>query len=143
MKPYLLNIIIGMAIWLLFCNGHCSNVSKEAPNCHPYLSIQNNSRDSLIIEIKFEYNDSCSLSKGGAISPSSVIELTGLGGDCWENNIINGITNEIYVMPIRGNGNLNKRFKPCNLLDSNYNILKHFILNVDSLRKTNFIITYP
>jgi hypothetical protein len=137
------NIIVGIAIWLLFCNGHCSSVAKETPNCHPYLRIQNNSRDSLIIGIKWEYNDSCTLNEYGAISPSSFIELEGWGGDCWEHNIINGTVTEIYVLPLRGNGNLNKRFKPCNLLDSNFTILKHFILNVDSLRETNFIITYP
>ena len=129
--------ILILAFLPLLYNGKCTKAGK---NCHKKLTFINNSNTNIIVALKFTSSGKCNL-EGSTLKPQEKYEEdTRL---CWENEA----PIERYIIdPTKFNvfyQNGKQVFYSCDSIEIYNKVLKHYVLTVDDLKATNFVVTYP
>jgi hypothetical protein len=133
-----------LTLFTLFCIiiFIAADCKKRGKDCHDNFIFKNNSADTIIFALKWRDVHSLCQLNGSRIVPHAE---GGLGGQlyCWENQLT--YPNEtliIYIVdPKKYNPPL--EFYSCDSIEIKNRVLKHYFLTIDSLRKYNFIISYP
>ena len=118
-----------------------STCHHEGPNCHHNIIFKNNSADSIIYALKGTNGSGlCTMVFYSNAAPNEEATLD-LPRYCWEQELGNGKTAEMYVIDprkfISGVG-----FYDCDSIPIKNKVLKHYELTLDNLKRNNFTITY-
>ena len=113
---------------------------KEGADCHKTITIINNSNQDVIPAFKFtDPNNKCILS-GSAIKPGESYKDD--RKECWENKISATNPYDVYIVdPVQYNPP--NVFYSCDAIEIKNKALKHYVLTLDDLKKTDFTVTYP
>ncbi|MGG7665785.1 hypothetical protein [Dyadobacter sp. BHUBP1] len=118
-----------------------STCHREGPNCHHNIIFKNSSSDAIIYALKGSNGSGlCSMVFYSYAAPNEEVVLD-LPRYCWEQELGNGKTAEMYVIDPRkfnsGNG-----FYDCDSIVIKNEVLMHYPLTLDDLKRNNFTITY-
>jgi hypothetical protein len=131
-----MKIFAGLILLLILSASTCN---KESDSCHHNIVIKNNSNEIVIFAMMAYEQNNCSLAKYAEIQPTHESELH--LKYCWEDELAAGKFQDIYIVdPLHYNGD---EFYPCDSIDIHYNILKHYHLSLEDLKKNDFIVNYP
>jgi len=128
-------------LFALFCIiiFSATTCKKNSDDCHKELIIKNNSSDTVILAQISYYGSLCNLD-GGKLPPKKEEILA--HRDCWEDIVSSGGIKDIYIIdPTKFNNPL--VFYECDSIEIKNKVLRHYLLNIDTLRKNNFTISYP
>lgn len=133
MRPIILSVICLLILTANTCNNECDD-------CHREIIIQNNSEDSVIMASRFYHYDLCAL-QGLTLKPGDTYTFDNKSR-CWEDMLSNGRTKEVYIVdPEKFNNPI--IFYNCDSIEEKNKVLKHYILTLDDLKRSNFTVTYP
>jgi len=118
-----------------------STCHREGPSCHHNIIFKNSSSDTIIYALKGSNGSGfCALVFYSNAAPNEEATLD-LPRYCWEQELGNGKTAEMYVIDprkfISGIG-----FYDCDSIPIKNKVLKHYELTLDDLKRNNFTITY-
>jgi hypothetical protein len=137
MRP--INIIKCIILYALLSSSSCH---KEGDDCHYNVSVKNSSTTSVIYAKKYVWgsdNSKCVL--GGHVLRTNEIYVEHMI-DCWEHIFLPGDTFEIFIVDT-AKYNIPDVFYSCDSIEIKNNVLKHYFLTIDDLKKSDFTITYP
>lgn len=116
-----------------------STCKKEREDCHYEITIKNNANQDVIAAHKFFANTKCILD-GHVISPNGNYKES--AKICWENKISNSTPYDLYIVdPVKYN--IPNIFYSCDSIEIKNAVLKHYVITLDDLKQSNFIVTYP
>lgn len=90
--------------------------------------------------LRFYHHDSCMLA-GTTIKAGGSYKLETIR-DPWENRLINGIAQDIYIVDPKKMNTIGKYYD-CDSIDVYNKVLRHYVLTLEDLNRMNFIVTYP
>jgi hypothetical protein len=125
---------------LVFLGFVASTCHREGPDCHHNILFKNASKDTVIYALEFTDLTGCLLENHFNAKPGEQFNLD-LPRYCWEQELAKGKIAEIYVVD-PSKFNKGNSFYDCDSIVTKNNVLKHYKLNLDDLKKSNFIITY-
>lgn len=131
-KPFLLLTIIALST---------STCHREGPSCHHNIIFKNSSSDTIIYALKGSNGTGfCTLVFYSNADPNEDVILD-LPIYCWEQELGNGKTAKMYIVDpgkfISGTG-----FYDCDSIAIKNEVLKHYKLALDDVKRNNFTITY-
>lgn len=134
MRNSLLILCLGLILSATTCR-------KEGDDCHRQINIINNSNSDIISAIPILKSDAKCRLDGSIVSPENSHHHYG-SRDCIEDELANGTTRQIYIVD-PSKYNAPSVYYNCDSIEEYNNVLKHYILTLDDLRKSDFTITYP
>lgn len=117
-----------------------SKCKKAGDDCHYKITIANHSNDSIIAALRFTNTEGKCILSGPVILPGGNYQHAKNG--CWENELGNSKTYELYIVD-PAHYNPSKLFYSCDSIEHYNTVLKHFVLTLDDLKNTDFMINYP
>ena len=135
MKPMLYTILCLLPLMASTCK-------KESKDCHHDIIIINNSTDTVICAFRFTTgaNPTKCLLEGDSLKPTEYIPMK--LKYCWEDELSNGRTQEIYIIDPSQFNDPNV-FYSCDSIEIKNLVLKKYVLTLDDLKRSNFTVTYP
>ncbi len=118
-----------------------STCRREALNCHYDIEFKNVGNDTVIYALKFTSDQAtkCVLQGDSVIFGKSIKQNLKY---CWEEELVSGKAFEFYLVDPKKYNQPNI-FYPCDSIEINNKVLKHFVLTLEDLKRTNFTISYP
>jgi hypothetical protein len=114
---------------------------REGPSCHHDIIFKNSSSDTIIYALKGSNGSGlCTMVFYSNANPNEDVILD-LPRYCWEQELANGKTAEMYVIDPR-KFNSGTGFYHCDSIAIKNKVLKHYELTLDDLKRNNFTITY-
>ncbi len=110
--------------------------------CHYDISINNNSNTSVIYAKKAILDNTSKCLLGGYVLKANEKYIEHSPRDCWEDRLSNVSPLEIFIVDTAKFNSPNV-FYDCDSIEIKNNILKHYVLTLDDLKQSNFIVTYP
>jgi hypothetical protein len=117
-----------------------SKCKKEDEDCHKTITVINNSNQDVIPAFKFTDPDNkCILSGSGIGSGKNFKDEK---KECWENIISATNPYELFIVDPDQYNSPNV-FYSCDSMEIKNMVLKHYVLTLAYLKKSNFIVAYP
>lgn len=113
---------------------------REGEDCHYNLLIRNNSGDSVKMAYRFYYDEFCVLQ--GLTLKAGEAYTEHLSQQCWEDRLSGGNVQDIYIVEPSQFNDQNSYYD-CDSIEIKNKVLKHYVLTLEDIKKSNFIITYP
>ena len=118
-----------------------STCHREGLNCHHNIIFKNSSSDTIIYALKGSNGSGlCSMVFYSNAAPNEEVVLD-LPRYCWEQELGNGKAAEMYIVNPR-KFNSGTGFYDCDSIVIKNEVLKHYELTLDDLKRNNFSITY-
>lgn len=114
---------------------------KESPTCHHNIVIKNGSIDPVIYALKFTtgINSVKCLLEGPILKPNEQINSD--LNYCWEDELSTGKTFEFYILDPK-KYNQPGVFYSCDSIEIKNKVLKHYVLTLEDLMRSDFTVTY-
>ncbi|GAA4104466.1 hypothetical protein [Mucilaginibacter panaciglaebae] len=121
---------------LTLMSGECKKASTD---CHYYIYIKNNSQNAITVAIRIPGADGrCRLD--GEIVDKGATHAYRPYNFCIESSMLKNATEDIYIVDPK---NYTETFSSCDSVEINNKVLKHYVLTLNDLSRSNFTITYP
>lgn len=117
-----------------------SSCESEDDDCHYSITIKNNSSSTVISGTVQVGVLGCRMS-GNELPQNNEDEFSPYNS-CIENRMQGEITQEIYIVDPSG-FNPENEYYDCDSVEARNTILKKYVLTLEDLRESNFIINYP
>lgn len=123
--------------FLVLAASKCKN---KGDDCHYEITIKNNANQDVIVAYKFTNLEAKCILDGHVIPPNGYYKES--AKICWENKISKSTPYDLYIIDT-ANYNSSNIFYSCDSIEYKNTILKHYVLTLEDLKKTNFTVTYP
>ncbi len=144
MKCKIIFFVTISVLSLLFLGGACERDRKGDPI---WLEVRNNSKDTIIFSLQFNYPDTVLLNYSTELSMTDVnsadpysesgfYEFSGWEWTLRNERKVDGLVCITYSLDTI-------RKYPFEQIQEDYNILKRYILSIDDLKAINWTIVYP
>ncbi len=124
-------------IFLLCISSTCK---EEGDDCHFKIAIVNKSSQNVMFGWSIRNTSNKCYMSVSVIKPDETYEYT--ENNCWESALSNGRTTDFYIIDPT-HYNTPGIFYACDSIEIKNTILKHYMLTLDELKGSNFIVTYP
>lgn len=125
---------------LLLCFTFFVSNCENEDNNHLYITLKNNSDYDIYLCNLFTNSGKCNLSKGGIIKKNSSLEYSPYNGEI-ESRLRDGKALEFYLVDPT-HYNEHNIFYDCDSITIKNNILMHYKLTLDDLKRLNWEVVY-